>query len=150
MKSRFNVQQDCFAIQIPPPRSTMLDTPLSSLGDTRGCSIASCMSDYLLFASFLFVFASRRSACLRACPPPFWPPSLLRSLTRKAHLNRQREFLYEENKIPPAEVKTDSHHVVLWSTLPEPARSGNGRVSTRSSHASDSLDHWPDRSPRNG
>lgn len=57
------------------------------------------------------------------CRRPFH--SLLCSLPHsraKAHLKRQREFLYEEDKIPPDDVKTDTHGVVLWSTLPEPAR----------------------------
>lgn len=41
---------------------------------------------------------------------------------QEAHLKRQRDFLYGENEIPPEGVKTETHGVVLWSTLPEPAR----------------------------
>ncbi len=51
-----------------------------------------------------------------------WPAVSLRWALAKAHLKRQREFLYEEDKISPEYVKTDTHGVVLWSTLPEPAR----------------------------
>ncbi|CBJ33046.1 conserved unknown protein [Ectocarpus siliculosus] len=50
---------------------------------------------------------------------------------QEAHLSRQREFLYEESKIPPGDVKTDSHGVVLWSTLPEPARLEPDRTTLR-------------------
>lgn len=48
----------------------------------------------------------------------------------QAHLKRQRDFLYGENEIPPEGVKTETHGVVLWSTLPEPARCA-GRVGER-------------------
>eukprot|EP00903_Cladosiphon_okamuranus_P010992 g10381.t1 len=41
---------------------------------------------------------------------------------QEAHLKRQREFLYEDDRITPDDVKTDTHRIVLWSTLPEPAR----------------------------